>query len=53
MKSLTAITEIVLLSAAVSLTACSSVSSAKDPAEQTSLAVQVEQLQKLKTAEYA
>jgi hypothetical protein len=52
MKSLTTITEIVLLSAVVSLTACSSVSSAKDPADQTRLSAQVEQLQKLKTAEY-
>ncbi len=52
MKSLSTISEIVLLSAVVSLTACSSVSSAKDPADQTRLAVQVEQLQKLKTAEY-
>ena len=52
MKSLATITEIVLLSAVVSLTACSSVSSAKDPAGQTRLAVQMEQLQKLKTAEY-
>jgi hypothetical protein len=52
MKSLTTISEIVLLSAVVSLTACSSVSSAKDPADQTRLTVQMEQLQKLKTAEY-
>jgi hypothetical protein len=52
MKSITTITEIVLLSAVVSLTACSSVSSAKDPADQTRLAVQMDQLQNLKTAEY-
>ena len=52
MKSLTTVTEIALLSAVVSLTACSSVSSAKDPADQTRLAVQMGQLQKLKTAEY-
>jgi hypothetical protein len=51
-KALTTTAEIVLLSAVVSLTACSSVSPAKDPADQARLAVQVEQLQKLKTAEY-
>src|ERR1700678_4489227 len=52
MKSLTTITEIVLLSAAVSLIGCSSVSPAKDPADQTRLTVQMEKLQQLKTAEY-
>ncbi|MGD0119574.1 MAG: hypothetical protein ABSD30_16020 [Candidatus Binatus sp.] len=52
MKSLTTITEVVLLAAVVSLTGCSAGSSANDPAEQTRLAIQMGQLQKLKTAEY-
>ena len=52
MKSVITLAEIVLLTAGVSLTACSSVSSAKDPTDQARFAVRLEQLQKLKAAEY-
>jgi hypothetical protein len=43
---------IVLLLAVASLTACSSISSAKGPADQPQLAVEAEELEKLKSAEY-
>jgi hypothetical protein len=43
---------IIFLSAIVSLTACSTITSAQYPADQSKLAAQIEQVEKLKSAEY-
>jgi len=43
---------VVLLAAVASLTACSSISSTPGPADQPQLAVQAEELERLKSAEY-